>query len=97
MIEAKGKAAKEHPDCLGEFKKCDKMWNGRPVFVNKHGRYLYQGGIHGWCVSEKFGMYGIAGLPSYQCPGAASKWVYADGSDDQPATISIFCPTHSKK
>merc|ERR1712098_465931 len=95
-IKARGEAAAKQPESLGEFKKCDKMWSGRPVFVNEHGEYLHSG-TDGWNVSDTFGAYAIAGLPSHHCPAAASKWIFAATPDDKPANISIFCPVHSKK
>ena len=100
MIEAKGEAAAKYPNSLGKFKKCDKMWNGRPVFINKHGKYLNTAGSRGWSVSDSFGRYSIAGLADpllVNCPGTASKWIYWDRSRPQPANISIFCPVHYNK
>ena len=66
--------------CLGVFNRTERWWDGRPVYINTWGMFLYHGPRDfGWVIGE-LGKYVLRGTRARQSPADEDTWGFVDGS-----------------
>ena len=95
-VTATGAAADKYPSCLGVFSRSERWWNGRPVYTNIRGRFLYHHGVgYGWVIGYKFDRRALAGSRSYHSPESEDRWRYWTGSEWKPASATVTASSTS--
>ena len=60
---------------LGEFGRTSRWWNGRPVFRNAHGWFLFTGlRYHGWSIGPEIGKWLVKSSWSRHDPADVTRW-----------------------
>ena len=95
-ISYNGPYTDQFADCIGLFTDNKSWYNGRPVYVNIHGRLLYVGYDGYWAIGDISSPYEYFALRSTGAPVNpidARKWKYgaARVSEHNDANISINC------
>ena len=95
MVQFFGETKKKYPYYDGHFEFSGKWYNGRPVYENEHGRYLFAGNGSGdgsgWIISTEVGRIHLAsGGESSLSPEDPSTWNYWDREGYQPASVKVF-------
>ena len=89
MVTASGGAAAKWSS-LGLFTRTERWWNGRPVFVNTHGRFLHHGfGSDGWMIGKKFRYGTLRGSQAHFSPESERNWSYAHYGAWKPASVNV--------
>ena len=95
------------PDYFGTFKKTNKMFNGKPVFINDGGKYLYSAdgdgekSIKRWHIAEKIGDEDnqlVRSTSAPVCPADDNveiDWEYCNGSDWVGCNLDVTCNIHT--
>merc|ERR1712025_1023600 len=95
-VTATGAANEEYPSCLGLFTRSKMWWNGRPVYTNIRGRFLYHHGVgYGWVIGYKFDKRALGGSRSYHSPESEDRWRYWTGSEWKPASVTVTASSTS--
>ena len=89
-VTATGVAEEKYPSYLGVFTKSERWWNGRPVYVNTEGVFLYHGkNGDGWTMSDTLGIRVLWGSKSRQTPSMEKNWIFWNGSEYPTANITV--------
>jgi len=76
-------AAREWPECLGEFTRTQRWWAGRPVFGNGEGMLLHHGpGDYGWMIGRPLNRAALRGSQSHMSPSLQTNWLYLTDDGD---------------
>ena len=95
-LQLDGEAADKKPKYGGVFTRTGKYYNGKSVFVNGNGKYLYSSNVGTWSVGAKIGGYiSISSTSAGLCPAQIKTWTYWRGAEDKPAQVTIKCSKHS--
>ena len=92
-IKLPREAAGWFPRAKGIFANTRKYYNGKPVFVNNFGLYLYSGST--WSVGFKIGSYYIKSKVAGMCPALSKTWDCWEGRIIPIAVNTIItCSKH---
>ena len=67
----------------GEFAKTSKFYNGRPVFQNSHGKFLYCTDLGGWAIGSVIGKSVLMSTSAGLSPTMSGSWKYWDTKESK--------------
>ena len=96
LVIGHGAANEDYESLMGVFTRTQMWWNGRQVYVNTKGMFLYHGPMdYGWAIGVKLGYSALKGSRARHSPASEVNWNYWSkiSSDWRPASVTVLDPS----